>query len=71
MDSQLITLTVERPIWWKPYDYGDLIGYQTRKIAKLATVSGFAKVPNIHIRCSATESEKERLKAMLAEGVLF
>lgn len=71
MDSQLITLTVERPIWWKPYDYGDLIGYPTRKIAKLATVSGFAKVPNIHIRCSATESEKERLKAMLAEGVLF
>lgn len=71
MDSQLITLTVERPIWWKPYDYGDLIGYPTRKIAKLSTVSGFAKVPNIHIRCSATESEKERLKAMLAEGVLF
>lgn len=71
MDSQLITLTVERPIWWKPYDYGDLIGYPTRKIAKLATVSGFAKVPNIHIRCSATESEKERLKTMLAEGVLF
>lgn len=71
MDSQLITLTVERPIWWKPYDYGELIGYPTRKIAKLSTVSGFAKVPNIHIRCSATESEKERLKAMLAEGVLF
>lgn len=71
MDSQLITLTVERPIWWKPYDYGNLIGYPTRKIAKLATVSGFAKVPNIHIRCSATESEKERLKTMLAEGVLF
>ena len=71
LDSQNIILTIERPIWWKPYDYGNLIGYPTKKIAKLSSISGFAKVQQIHLRCSATESEKERLKTMLSEGVIF
>ena len=71
LDSQVCTIIVERPIWWKPYDYGELVGYPTKKIAKLASVEGFAKITDIHIRCKATESEKERLKNMLAEGCVF
>ena len=71
LDSQVCTIIIERPIWWKPYDYGELVGYPTKKIAKLASVEGFAKITDIHIRCKATESEKERLKTMLAEGCIF
>ena len=71
IDSQNIYLTVERPQWWRPNDYGDLIGYPTKKIARLGSIKGFAKVIQCHVRCSGTTSEKEELMGKLAEGVIF
>ena len=71
IDSQNIYLTVERPQWWRPNDYGDLIGYPTKKIARLGSIKGFAKVIQCHVRCSGTSSEKEELMGKLAEGVIF
>lgn len=71
MGIQKIVLTVERPVWWRPYDYGDLIGYPTKKIATLSSVEGFAKVTDAHIRCSATSDEKEEIASLLGEGVIF
>lgn len=68
---QQIMLTVERPVWWKPFDYGGLIGYPTKKIAKLSSLEGFAVISDIHIRCSATGAEKEEITRLLAEGVDF
>lgn len=71
LGSQMITLTVERPVWWKPYDYGNLMGYPTKKIAKLSSLKGFAKISSIHVRCSSTASEKEEIASLLSEGVIF
>ena len=71
IDSQNIYLTVERPQWWRPNDYGDLIGYPTKKIARLGSIKGFAKVIQCHVKCSGTTSEKEELMGKLAEGVIF
>lgn len=71
LDSQMIYLTIERPQWWRPNDYGDLIGYPTKKIAKLSSVEGFATVPYIHLRCRATAEEKARLQSILSQGVKF
>ena len=71
IDSQNIYLTIERPQWWRPNDYGDLIGYPTKKIARLGSIKGFAKVIQCHVRCSGTTSEKEELMGKLAEGVIF
>ena len=68
---QDIVLTVERPIWWKPYDYGNLVGYPTKKVAKLASVKGFARVSDAHIRCKATATEKNEIATLLSEGVIF
>lgn len=68
---QKIVLVVERPVWWKPYEYGKFMGYPTKKIAKLSTISGFAKVTDIHVRSFATSAEKEELTAILSEGVVF
>lgn len=71
LDGQNIYLTVERPQWWRPNDYGDLIGYPTKKIARLGSIKGFAKIIQCHVRCSGTTSEKEELMGKLAEGVIF
>lgn len=68
---QDIVLTVERPIWWKPYDYGNLVGYPTKKVAKLASVKGFARISDAHIRCKATATEKNEIATLLSEGVIF
>lgn len=68
---QRIILYVERPIWWKPHDYGNMMGYPTKKTVKLRSVNGFAKIPVSHIKCSMTSSEKEELAMMLAGGVIF
>lgn len=68
---QKIVLVVERPVWWKPYEYGKFMGYPTKKIAKLSTLSGFAKVTDIHVRSFATSAEKEELTTILSEGVVF
>ena len=68
---QRIILYVERPIWWKPHDYGNMMGYPTKKTVKLRSVKGFAKVPVSHIKCSMTSSEKDELAMLLAGGVLF
>lgn len=71
LGAQKIILTVERPIWWRPYDYGDLVGYPTKKIAKLGSIKGFAKITEAHIRCSATNDEKEEIASLLSEGAIF
>lgn len=71
LDIQKIIIYVERPIWWKPYDYGNMMGYPTKKTVKLRSVKGFAKIPVSHIKCSMTSSEKEELAMMLAGGVIF
>ena len=68
---QDIVLTVERPVWWRPYDYGNLVGYPTKKVAKLASVKGFARVSDAHIRCMATATEKDEIATLLAKGVIF
>lgn len=71
LSVQDFTIIVERPIMWKPYDYGSITGYPTRKVVKLGSIKGYAKIEEVHLRCSATESEKKRLKEMLKEGVNF
>lgn len=71
LGPQKVILKVERPIWWRPYDYGDLIGYPTKKIAKLSSVSGFARVTDVHVRCSATSDEKDEIASILSQGVIF
>lgn len=71
LDGQDITLIVERPIWWKPYDYSEIVGYPTKKTAKLGSIKGFARVSSTHIRCSGTEEEKEEIKNLLKEGCIF
>lgn len=71
LSVQDFTIIVERPIMWKPYDYGSITGYPTRKVVKLGSIKGYAKIEEVHLRCSATESEKKRLKEILKEGVNF
>lgn len=71
LSVQKIVLVVERPVWWKPYEYGKYMGYPTKKIAKLSSITGFAKVTDIHVRSFATAAEKDELTAILSEGVLF
>ena len=71
MDMQKIVLTVERPIWWKPYDYGSLVGYPTKKIVKLSSLSGFSMIPEAHIKCNLNTEEINELQELLSKGVIF
>lgn len=71
MDSQDIILTIYRPVVWKPFDYGGTIGFPTKRIAKLSSIEGFARVSELHLKCSATSSEKNEIISLLSGGVLF
>lgn len=71
LDSQKVYITVERPIVWRPKDYGDYIGYPTKKLAKLSSASGYINVPEIHLKCSATIEERDEIRRLLAGGVII
>lgn len=71
LSPQEIILTIERPIMWRPDKYGEIVGYPTKKIAKLGSIKGFATVSNLHLRCSATSAEKSEIEEMLGAGVIF
>lgn len=71
MGPQEVILTVERPIMWRPDRYGETVGYPTKKIAKLGSIKGFARITNIHLRCTATAAEMSELEQLLSTGVMF
>ena len=71
LDSQKIYITVERPIVWRPKDYGGHMGYPTKKLAKLSSASGYVSIPEIHLKCSATIEERDEIRRLLAGGVII
>lgn len=71
LGPQQVILYVERPIEWKPEGYEGIVGRPTKKIAKLGSVKGFAQVSHLHLRCAATEAEKNEITQMLNAGVIF
>lgn len=52
-----------------PEEYSKHIGYTTKMESTLQNLHGFCKVEEIHLRCSATDAEREEIERLLKEGV--
>ena len=53
-----------------PDNYGAMFGYPSMKSGSLSSFSGFLKCQSVKLSCpKATESERERLKQMLLNGI--
>lgn len=53
-----------------PDNYGDMFGYPSMKSGSINSFGGFLKVHDVKLNCpGATESEKEKIIALLKQGV--
>lgn len=71
LGSQKIYLTIERPIEALPQNFAQLIGNRAEMTTQLKNLKGYNVIKSIHVRCSATEQEKEEIESLLKSGVIF